>query len=453
MPKHATEDRARTFWNLTGTPKKFFVRPGGDDNNAGDTAATAFKTIPRALFEMEKDFWNGSYIVDITGCIVNENIVFPQVRSGGHVYGPNADATGNRNNPTQDEYGAAFRSAVNFRATPTVIFTGPRQTMSSTYNDPNGIDVWRTITVTGVNWAPDIYKGKFFVSSYGNLVPIYGNDATRLFFQESHVDVDTNPVDNTQYTTITIVEPGATFVANKYGQYILDSLLGGYTFFGIKFEMHDDGVTSMDEWMKITHCPSLVFEACSFDYVGNNPFARIRVGGNGLVRWIRTYNRACDLRSVGGAQMFFDNVWEKNIGSGHMPNYVDQTTPLATVITMSGGRYSSFSIDSSQYQPQVYIENVTFYDYVDLTSARGSLSGCRLAYSNQGRGSFLDMSYTFIRDFLNVLPGGWCHLTLGGGPKPAQVQVGELAPVLAANINIPFRQNDPNTGATLMIDG
>lgn len=451
MPLHATEDRARTFRNLSGGARTFYVRPGGEDFiNDGMSPAAAFKTIQRALFEMEKDFWNGYYVVDVTGCTIDEEIIFPQIRSGGHVYGPrNEDGLTHAN----DSYGAAFRSAVNFRANPQVLYTGPATDLGLLNN---AAGEWTQLQVSGAAWQPGEHKKHFLKGTNGDLIPIWDNTADTLFICPTVVErVDL------EAANITLVALGATFLGRRTGQYILDSLLGGYTFFGIHFYIDATSTEDRDEWMKITNCPSLVFEGCLFD--GSDWQARIRTGGSGLLRFMRCRAIQVPLRHVGGSYLLYDNIWDSESGSyglfssGSIDNYDDQTLPVPSMLTMAGGMYQPGWFDSNRYGLHIWCNRVVWSTpdgtfLWEMGNVKGTFSYCkfRLPTVSVMRGTSVLFEQCEMSD-LEVKPGGFAE-AVGMGGNTGNVTVSDFAPTVWGDLAASPELSDADRGAVLVLN-
>ena len=270
MPRHASEQRAKAFKNLDGSTKTVFVRPGGSDEANGLTTQSAFATLSRALSEVEKDFINGRYIIDITGCTIDEHLHFPQVRSGSFL-----ETLQSGMQP--DSYGAQYTSSLNIRATPTNILTLPARDPEGTGFENIGFGRWRlTFVAAAPNWTPSVFKGKFLRkhvvdggTDFYEMVPIIDNGTDWITI----TDTSSFGVDG----IMTIAEPGATIQIRSLSYVILDGLVGGCTVYGVRFQDPTEG--NGDQGLVAHNCASLLFEACTFHA------SRIRAGGTGITRF------------------------------------------------------------------------------------------------------------------------------------------------------------------------
>ena len=100
------------YLNFAGATRTLYVRPTGNDANDGSSVQDAVKTLTAALDLVIKDFWNGDHLIDVTGCTLEEDVYFPQVRAGSYLRSRHADGIGG------DTYGSFHKASVNIRATP-----------------------------------------------------------------------------------------------------------------------------------------------------------------------------------------------------------------------------------------------------------------------------------------------------------------------------------------------
>ena len=283
MPLHATDFRAKSFLDLQGQAVTLFVRPTGSDNNDGLTEQTPFLTLSRVMRELEKDFRNGSYTVDITGCTFDEPISFVQIRAETTLRTAYRGAV-------RDSYGAEYYSAVNFRARPTVILDLPA-IVGGVHQEVARARLDYSAYVP--NWVPGAYRGKFLDGGDGTrLIPIIDNGVDWIdYVEDTTYMADTG----TQCVFARIVSNGAMIRASNANPVTLDGIVGGYTFFGIRFDRLND------EAFVIQNCQTLSFEGCDFY---SSPWGRIRIGGSGIPRFYMCTFHYSSFRTTGARLMF-----------------------------------------------------------------------------------------------------------------------------------------------------
>jgi hypothetical protein len=348
MPLHATDKRARSFKNLANVDRTFYVRPGGSDDADGLTPATAFATLGAAIWEVEKDFHNGRYTIDITGCTIDEKLTFPQTRCGSFIRGSEARVAGNFDlDPT---YWVMYKGGVNIRATPTVVVP--------------------IIPVTGLSYdglfrsslglSPDLafvaseHKNRFVIAvdatgvplTTARMVPIHDNSETELVLP--YVE-QTNWLFGIGY--VSIIEPGATVMLGvEEGRWTLDGI-GGYVFSGIDFDLN-----GVDQSLVGTNCAHLLFEGCLFS--SSTPATnRIRVGGVGLSRFI-----CCSLREgvyfrlVGGSlQLYVFSSDTETLAFGSVDNIDTFSSPQPTQLTITSMVSVNFGTIDGRFGANVYL--------------------------------------------------------------------------------------------------
>lgn len=140
-----------------GTRHKIFVRAGGDDSNNGQTALTAYRTIPRAFQDIPQlrardDRW----VVDITGLddTIVENMVVPVITNGRTWYRPAGGST--------DFAGFYYEGDITIQAIPTLNVTLNAGTLSQVVDAATG-NV--KITDTSKSWTVDQWLGVAFAAS------------------------------------------------------------------------------------------------------------------------------------------------------------------------------------------------------------------------------------------------------------------------------------------------
>jgi hypothetical protein len=268
------------FANLGGQTKVIYVRTAGDDKNDGTSVGQALATLPKAFEMVAKDFWNGFYVIDITGMTISDPINFPQVRSGSFI--ASTEDLG-----FNDDYGAVYRSAVNIRATPTII--GALPTVDTEITTRPGV-IRLDCTTAAPAWTVDEHKGRFLRSTAALSAMEYlviGNGV-------DYIDVVNGTTSPLNYPC-EIVELGAVFAPDAVDELVCDGLIGGYTFYGIRFNILED------QAFAITNCTSLTFESCAF-WSG-----RTRTGGLGVPRFMRCFFESttyAGVRFTGGAMEF-----------------------------------------------------------------------------------------------------------------------------------------------------
>lgn len=141
-----------------------YVRPSGNDTTGDGTLSRPFRTLKRALRAVPViDPGDIRFVVDNTGCVETDPIVFPPFASGQIAdYGPGTDFA-----PYWPE------GYVTLQAIPTAldVLNGP--TTAFTYDSLSGL---ATVQDTSKTWAKDQFKGKWLVGSgWSDLAAIAGN--------------------------------------------------------------------------------------------------------------------------------------------------------------------------------------------------------------------------------------------------------------------------------------
>ena len=369
MPLHATDKRARSFKNLENQDVTLYVRPGGNDANNGLTPVTAFATLKRALYELEKDYGDGKYFIDITGCTIDEIIVFPQLRG----------LTRNEldvNNVTS--YGSRFKGALNIYAMPNVVHSGIRILSG----DPTTFNGTRTRLTMDTSFSADSLIGRFLRTPDGQYHVVYAND---LDWIEISAPSLSSP--NTQ-DLVDFVEPGATVTMSSKYQYLIAGLLSGVIISGIRFV---NGITSSSQSLCIQNCSDIIIENCSFVYT-NGAYRAVQIGGFGLVKFVTcsVVGFAPLFRYVGGSVAFQQGVCKGGslFAEGTFAAYNTLTYPSAPIIYI---------------QNSIVDDLGTAFNSSSFTKKEIRITDSDIGYSI---GSFehsnIETRYCFFRDPVNI---------------------------------------------------
>lgn len=155
------------------TRVKIYVRPSGDDLTGDGTSARPFKTVQRALRAVPLiDPGDMRFVIDNTGCVEKDPIVFPPFVSG--LLPLIEQGT--------DFASFFFEGYVTLQAMPTELDVLNDPTTTFTYDPVSGL---ATVQDTSKAWVPDQFKGKWLVGSHIatavlELAAISGNTANTL---------------------------------------------------------------------------------------------------------------------------------------------------------------------------------------------------------------------------------------------------------------------------------
>ena len=386
MPLHATDERARTFRNLSGQERKFYVRPNGNDSNSGESGSNAFLTMARALHEIEKDYYNGYYTIDITGCTFNEKIQFPQVRAESTL------KSDYNNGLPIDEYGSRFRSSVNIRALPTVVSSLNGCVDTGEILAPT---VHR-LTLAGAAWAPASLMDHFVDGGPGTTrLPIVGNGA-------DWIDV-LFPI-NGGITPTRLVKNSATFIGDEEAKLVFDGLVAGYIVTGVNFDQ------PADQALVVQNASTVAFE------YGYFPNGRIRVGGAGMPRfYLCRLNEGESTRMTGGSVMFKGCVGTF-LGWGNADNAIGDIISGVPVYATIDECYGAIGyLDGSNYDVTVRCMN-SVLDCGYRVGGRlilegGHYSNLDFSCGGVGTSKWCTLTNIIVRDGARLYNGG---STFGG---------------------------------------